>query len=264
METEKKQTKNIQSIHKALDILEFLVQSGDGQKLSTIASHCGLNKTTAFHIVKTLEARGYIEQSPDSLKYKSGGALFALGTSLYKNVNLTPICKPYMEQLYSAFHETVSLYHYSRLGNSKQALCVYFIESDYPVRATVSVGKWQPLYCTAVGKLYLAALSKDALGKALADTPIEALTPHTVNSREALEAQLREIKSNTVCMEREEAEEGVVNIAVPIFKYSGRVLCAICVTIPIQRATEGRLQEISAAMLPVSQALSALSVSLSL
>lgn len=60
MITENKPVKTIQSVHRALDILEFLVEKGDGQRLSSIADYCHLNKTTAFHLLKTLETRGYI------------------------------------------------------------------------------------------------------------------------------------------------------------------------------------------------------------
>ena len=82
MDNLEKNVKTIQSVHRALDILEFAVFSGNGQKLSTITEHCHLNKTTAFHLIKTLEARGYLEQSPDTLSYKTGGKVHVQGTCL--------------------------------------------------------------------------------------------------------------------------------------------------------------------------------------
>ena len=107
MDNLEKNVKTIQSVHRALDILEFAVFSGNGQKLSTITEHCHLNKTTAFHLIKTLEARGYLEQSPDTLSYKTGGKVFELASKAYQNINLTTICQPYLEQLVSEFNETV-------------------------------------------------------------------------------------------------------------------------------------------------------------
>ena len=73
MDNLEKNVKTIQSVHRALDILEFAVFSGNGQKLSTITEHCHLNKTTAFHLIKTLEAREmyklkYLHRSPSSLQ----------------------------------------------------------------------------------------------------------------------------------------------------------------------------------------------------
>ena len=76
--------KRIQSLDRALDIVELLIETGDGVKLSEIAAATGLNKTTAFHLIKTLEDRGYVEQSPDTLKYKTGYKMFENASRLYR------------------------------------------------------------------------------------------------------------------------------------------------------------------------------------
>jgi len=253
-----KQVKNIQSVHRALDILEYVINSGDGKKLSEITEHCGLNKTTAFHIIKTLEGRGYIEQSPDSLKYKTGGKLFTLSHNAYQKVNLNQICQPHMERLVQAFNESVCLYHYARIDQRIEGLCIYYLDSDNPVRISVSIGRWVPLYCTAVGKLYLSGLREDRLTEELATQSFESLTQHTVRTCDELREQLVSVRRQGCCVEREEYEEGVVNIAVPIYKYSGRVIAAICITLPTQRATQELVQSMQEMMLPMSRELSAL------
>ena len=250
MNIEEKKVKNIQSIHRALDILEFLVENGTGTKLSEIAEHCNLNKTTAFHIVKTLESRNYIEQSPDSLKYKTGGKLFTIGFAAYKGIDLNKICQPYMERLLQTYNETVSLYHYCKMENGMMALCISCMESDHSVHVSTAVGKLLPLTNTAVGKLYLSALSEDRLAPIL----------EAEHAAPGLRDQLASIRKDHYCVEREEYEDGVVNIAVPIYKYSGRVMAVICISIPVHRVSEDLIQKISADMLPISRTLSSLSL----
>ena len=247
---EDKKIKNIQSVHRALDILEYLVASGGGKKLSEIAADCGLNKTTAFHLVKTLEARGYVEQSPDSLKYKYGGTLFQMATRVYQNIDLLSICTPCMEQLFDRYHETVGLYHYMKLDDKMQSLCIQYIESTNPVKVSLSVGKWFPLHCTAVVKLYLSALDDENLNFELNRTD---LSEHEIKK---LSAHLKQIREQRYCVECEEFENGITNIAVPIYKWSGRVLAAICISLPTQRTTTELLAEISKEMVPFSHQLS--------
>lgn len=259
MENEEKKVKNIQSIHRALDILEFLVDSGDGKKLSEITEHCGLNKTTAFHLIKTLEARNYIEQSPDSLKYKTGGKLFSMGLTAYKNINLNKIFQPYMEQLLNRFNETVSLYHYCRMSSGMKGLCISFMESDNPVHVSVSVGKQIPLARTAAGKLYLSALTEERLAETLGQEEADP-SSSPLPEPEILKNQLDRIRQDRYCIERGEYEDGVVNIAVPVYKYSGRVMAAICISIPEQRASDELLNDMCRAMLPISEELSSLSL----
>lgn len=247
---EDKKIKNIQSVHRALDILEYLVAGGSGKKLSEIAAACDLNKTTAFHLIKTLEARGYVEQSPDSLKYKYGGTLFQMATQVYQNVDLLTVCAPYMEQLFERYHETVGLYHYMKLDDKMQALCIQYIESTNPVKVSLSVGKWFPLHCTAVGKLYLSGLDEKNLNLELSHTNL------TENEIQKLLAHLDQIHRQRYCIECEEFEIGITNIAFPIYKWSGRVMASICISLPTQRATTDLLTEIGTQMVPFSHQLS--------
>ncbi len=251
MANEKKEPKNIQSVHRALDILEYLIESGDGRKLSEIAESCGLNTTTAFHIIKTLESRNYIEQSPDSLKYKTGGKMFSLSLKTYRNVNLTRLFQPYIEQLSHSFGETVSLFHYCKIASGMKGLCVYALESENPVHVSVSIGKLVPLSNTAVGKLYLSALSEENLTETLASELEDPSLPE-------LRRQISDVGLKQYCVEFGEYEKDIINVAVPIYKYSGRVVASICISIPIHRAKEDRISEMVKAMLPISKELSAL------
>lgn len=252
---ENKSVKTIQSVHRALDILEFLVIKGDGEKLASIAEHCGLNKTTAFHLLKTLEVRGYIEQSPDTLYYKTGGKMFELSLKAYQNVNLNIFCQPYMERLLDEFNETVGLYHYARINGHTQALCTSYLESTLPVKVSFSLGKWTPLCCTAYGKMYLSCLKGKALDEAIT---LDECPKKLMPARDKLDEQLFQARKNSWIIEYEEYEEGVVNIAVPIYKYTGRVIASLCAAVPVQRADKERLMKIVDAMSQMSKELSAL------
>lgn len=255
MAEENKTVKTIQSVHRALDILEFLVVKGNGEKLASIAEHCGLNKTTAFHLLKTLEVRGYIEQSPDTLYYKTGGKMFELSLKAYQNVNLNIYCQPYMERLLDEFNETVGLYHYAKINGHMEALCTSYLESTLPVKVSFSLGKWAPLCCTAYGKMYLSCLKGKALDEAIA---LDECPSELMPDRDKLDKQLSQARKNSWMIEYEEYEEGVVNIAVPIYKYTGRVIASLCTAIPVQRADEERLKSITAVMKQMSEELSAI------
>ena len=112
MAEEQKSVKNIQSVHRALDLLEAVCERGYGYKLGDLAARCGLNKTTAFHLLKTLEARGYIEQSYDTQMYKLGWKSFDLFADAYEKIDSTTIALPYMEKIHDIVDETVSFYYF--------------------------------------------------------------------------------------------------------------------------------------------------------
>ncbi len=61
----------VQSLLRALDILELVVDAGDGARLNELADKLGLRKSTAHNLARTLVARGYLAK--DSLnRYRSG------------------------------------------------------------------------------------------------------------------------------------------------------------------------------------------------
>lgn len=252
-----KTPKNIQSVHRALDVLEYLVFSGQAKKLSQISETCGLNKTTAFHIVKTLEARGYIEQSPDTLRYKHGRALFQMATKVYQNIDITELYAPVMQTLYRTYNETVTLYLYQQCENRNawQAVCICTLESTASVHISIPVGAWYPLTHTAVGKVYLSALNKSDLHGFLSQEE------HTLSAEQLLELNttLARIRNEHFCVEQNEYEDGITNIAAPIYKWSGRVMAALCVSIPSHRA-EALLPNVSRDLVRCAEQLTAMNI----
>lgn len=74
----------------------------------------------------------------------------------------------------------------------------------------------------------------------------------------SLKEKLEKIHTSGICLEQEEYEEGVVNIAVPIYKYTGRPIAAICVSIPVQRAQEELLNKMTEKLKKISREISSL------
>lgn len=232
---EEKTGKTIQSIHRALDILEYLVFSGQGKRLSEISKACGLNKTTAFHIIKTLEMRGYLEQSPDTLRYKHGGMLYQIATKVYQNIDIIAYYTPAMQKLYQTYNETVTLYLYQHYNSQTdwQAVCIHALESTASIHVSIPVGTWYPLVNTAIGRLYLSAMNQEDLQQYLSSEK-----NFSAKQADELKEALVQIRNTHCCVEQNEYEDGITNIAAPIYKWSGRFLAALCVSIPSHRAAQ--------------------------
>ena len=55
--------KGVQSIERALDIIESVAEEQDGKHLTAIAEETGLHKSTAHRIIMTLVGRGYLTKT---------------------------------------------------------------------------------------------------------------------------------------------------------------------------------------------------------
>ena len=242
--------KTIQSVDRALDILECLCLK-NSYKLGDLAEACSLNKTTAFHILKTFEARGYVEKSYDTQVYKLGWKGFELFAGLYQNIDVKPIIIPYMDRLRDLTDETVTLNYFAKIDNYYTSINFIQLESSQSLKYSSKIGEHSPIHCTAAGKVRFLGYSKSMLEEQLQNTPFDPYTEHTVTDPEAFLAQLDEVRQNGYCIEKEEYLPGICSVAVPMFKYTGRVIYALSVNVPSLRASDDRLKEIAAIMMEV-------------
>ena len=90
------------------------------------------------------------------------------------------------------------------------------VEGPPAVRVASRLGRTMPAHCTSTGKAMLAQLSQLELRQLLPDEDLEAVTPRSIGSRTALEAELARVRERGYAVNREESEEGVASVAVPI------------------------------------------------
>jgi DNA-binding IclR family transcriptional regulator len=109
------------------------------------------------------------------------------------------------------------------------------VDSQNPLRYTVSLGERRPLYCTAVGKLFLAYMAPEAQDEYLHNTRLKPVARHTITDRAALKRNLAEIRRTGLSVTREEVVEGAGGIAAPIFDREGHLSAALVVAGPSPR-----------------------------
>lgn len=79
----------IQSVNRALDILEYLARSSGPVALKELHYRLGLQTTTAYNLVETLVARGYVRKTADPLGYAPGAALASVLSNRQDDAHLT-------------------------------------------------------------------------------------------------------------------------------------------------------------------------------
>lgn len=68
----------VQSVQRALDILEAVAHSDDGLRLNEIAQRLGLKKPTAHNLLRTLRIRGYVAKDSAN-RYRLGPGIDEVG-----------------------------------------------------------------------------------------------------------------------------------------------------------------------------------------
>jgi DNA-binding IclR family transcriptional regulator len=149
-----------------------------------------------------------------------------------------------MLALRDTFQETVALG--VRFGSVR--VCIERVESQREVRWHGEIGRVDPLYVGATGKVLLAYLSPTELSKYLASVELKELTPRTITDRKTLERELTVVRERGYAVSDQDRSLGLSGLAAPIFLGSGEVGAALVIGGPTQRCTEEQLSAWSSAV----------------
>lgn len=218
----------IQALVRADALVGAVVELGGAGAvaLTDLAAHTGLNKVTAFNLLQTLVALGYLEQEAGSRRYRLGLRALELAGHARSGRDLARLCEPVLHGLCRDTGETVNLavpYH-------GYAMIVDSVEGRHGIRTTAYAGARSPYHSTACGKVLLAFTAPDLQASLLTCIRLDAKTPATIVDRAALLQELERIRERGWAYDFEENEVGAHCVAVPIIGADGRPCAAISVS----------------------------------
>ena len=229
----------IQSVDRAIDVLEYLAAGGDGA-VTDLAAHLGVHKSTAFRLLAVLEARGLVEQVSDRGRYRLGFGIVRLAGATAARLDLVEQSRPVTTRLAAEVGETVNI---ARV-EADTAVNLDQVRGPAAVTSVNWVGQRTPLHATSSGKVLLAYLDVDARERVLAGS-LERFTPATVTDPAVLRRQLDEVIATGWAATLEELEVGLNAVAAPIRDRHGAVVAAVSVSGPSYRLAEGRLADVA-------------------
>ncbi|MEO3884018.1 IclR family transcriptional regulator [Nonomuraea sp. B5E05] len=218
---------SVQSVERALDVLEALAEHGGEAGLSEIAARTGLPYGTIHRLLQTLLARGYVRQESDR-RYALGGGLVRLGGIAESMVGVW--AQPYLGKMVELSGETANL------AVLEGDFIVYVAQAPSPrrLRMFAEVGRRVLPHSTAVGKVLLAGRPASEAVAVFERTGMPRRTPNTITELTAMLAELERVRSCGYAMDLGEEELGVHCLAVPVWD-GDRVVAAMSVSGPAER-----------------------------
>jgi IclR family acetate operon transcriptional repressor len=224
---------SIQSVDRALFLLETIAEAGGEASLTELAIRTGLNISTCHHLLATLIQRGFAAKAPGRRLYALGARILYLGNTCLQ-VDLPRRAQPYLEAINQATGETV---HLAALqGDAVVMLAVR--EARHAVRVDTSkIGRMEAPHATSVGKAIMAWLPEDEMRRIVAHG-MRRFTDNTITDFPALVESLRVVRRNGYAIDCEEFLPGVICVGAAIRDQAGTVIGAISVSTPTMRASE--------------------------
>jgi IclR family acetate operon transcriptional repressor len=218
---------------KGLTLLVTLGEYPEGIGLSDLARRVGMPVSTVHRLLATLHSFGFVHFDADYRRYTLGLRLFELSHQVALVRRLSEVAAPVMQHIVQVTGETSLI----SVLDGEEMVYVERFDSPHPIQVRGSIGRRDPLYCTAMGKSLLAFQSDESREAIISRLHLKRLTPHTITDRDELRRELDRTRERGYSLADEEHEPGIRTVAVPVLDSRGRAVAAICVTAPAFRAS---------------------------
>jgi DNA-binding IclR family transcriptional regulator len=203
----------IQSVSRALRVLEQVAQAERPLPVKVIARRCGLNLSTTYHLIRTLCYEGYLIRQADRT-YALGSQLAERFHELVDSFQRPPSASAVLRHLAATGEHTAYL---ARIAADRMVIVEMVEGPRSPWLEDLQVGLETAAHATALGKSLLTTLPRRTLRKILSAQGMRRFTGATPTEVAAVEGELRVLRPGDVVIERGQFRDNVAcaSIATP-------------------------------------------------
>ncbi|MEW6424318.1 MAG: IclR family transcriptional regulator [Bacillota bacterium] len=226
----------VRSVERTCDILFAFISPKPTLSLAEISETVKLPKTTTYRILRTLEAKGLVQQNEKTHEYSLGFKIFQLGSIVINQMDLRKVALPYMKDIAAKTGEAVSL----NIVQEQSRVCIERIESQGIIRYYLPIGARSPLYKGATGKVLMAFLPEDEIEEIIKTQIL--YNPKAGNIKvDLLRKELADIRVKGYAYTVDELGVGISTVAAPIFNYLNNLVGCINISGPVSKFTSDKV-----------------------
>ncbi|MFZ5916490.1 MAG: IclR family transcriptional regulator [Chloroflexota bacterium] len=247
-------TYHTRAVNRALRILTSFSINDFELSIAELNEKLDIHKSTLVRLLQCMADEGFIEQNPETGKYRLGIKTFEIGSLFHRTrmMNIEVIARPFMQRLVDKFNLSANL----AIREANEIIYVKAIEPQgSPMRVAYSTGDRFGVHHTALGKAMIAFLPAEQLEEMLSHE-LPVLTPRTINTIEGLFEELTLVRSRGYAVDDEESLPGLRCIGAPVWD-SERVVAALSASGSTLLITQERIDEIAQGVVEAARACSA-------
>jgi IclR family transcriptional regulator, KDG regulon repressor len=243
----------LSSLQKVYKILDVFGTADAELRVTDISRQTGLDKSTVSRILASLSSAGYLEKNESNKTYSLSWKWLKLGNAVMSRyVDIRVAAIPFLDELAKQTDEIV---HLGVLDKTE----VVSLEKRGRSRALTigtQVGGRAPVHGSSLGKILISNMTEEELIGTFGRTPFVRLTNKTISNISELLKEVKKIKKQGFAFDDGECHEGVQCLAAPIKDNSGAIIAAISVSVPKQRMSRTRKEEIRVLVLQAAESIS--------
>ncbi len=239
------------SVSTALSLMDLLAESGP-TGLSELARRLDLSKATALRLLRTLDAHGWVTQSPaPSYAWALSTHLSRIGRSVTSDTTLREKALESMNQLQLQTQETV---HLAALERDHLVL-IERLDSSHELRAFFALGSLIPFHAAATGIAYLSALNDTEIAKVLTST-LTPRTDETMTDRGEVLDAVNDARVRGFSVNSSGFASGIASVGAALFGQGPTPVGALSISGPASRLTPEKQLAFGPLVMKAAQAVS--------
>ncbi len=238
----------VQSVDRALTLIETLAEDDEGYRLTDLAVRTGLSTSTVHRLLTTLEKRRFVQFDRNGAIWHIGARSFTVGSTFARRRNFLTHAMPYLRRLRDQTRETANL----AVVDDGSIIVLTRIESREIMRSLTKVGGRVAMVASGVGKAVLATYSDEDVNAIIKQQGMPRLTEKSIVRPGELFKALQTIRQQGYAIDDEEARMGLRCVAAVVYDDCGEPLAAISVSGMASRISDERLPMIGATVRDVA------------
>lgn len=246
----------VPALRRGLQLLRLFRHDRRVIQLPEIVRELGVSRATAFRLVYTLEADGYLQRAPHSNAFQLGINLLSLGFEYLGSLDLVEVARPILEDLRDRADAS------AHLGVQDATEIVYVLKapSRHRLRSNVTVGTRMPIHTTSIGHALLFDQSTQELETLFEGINMRERFAHAPADAAALHKELQQERKLGYVVYRSRFVDGLHSVAAPVRDASGKIVAGLNVSdyesIPAMSQLDGPVKdEVLRAAIAISRGL---------
>jgi IclR family transcriptional regulator, acetate operon repressor len=227
----------VQSVDRALLIIETLAEDDEGYRLTDLAVRTGLSTSTVHRLLTTLEKRRFVQFDRGESTWHIGAQSFAIGSTFVRRRNFVTQALPYLRKLRDQTRETANL----AVVDDGAMVVLTRVESREIMRSVTKVGGRVPMVASGLGKALLATYSEQDVFAIIQRDGMPRLTSKSIVRAGELCKSLHDIRRQGYSVDNEEALIGLRCVSAVVYDDCSEPLAAISVSGKASRVPNDRL-----------------------
>ncbi|MGO4714707.1 IclR family transcriptional regulator [Bradyrhizobium sp. 2TAF24] len=243
----------VQSVDRALLLIETLAEDDEGYRLTDLAVRSGLSPSTVHRLLTTLEKRRFVQFDRSESTWHIGAKCFSVGTTFLRRRSFAAQALPFLRKLRDLTKETANL----AVVDDGAIVIVNRVESREIMRSVTKVGGRAPMVASGLGKAVLSTYSEDDVHAVIRRQGMPKLTAKSIVRASDLSRMLQTIREQGYSIDDEEAVIGLRCVSAVVYDDRSEPFAAISVSGTTARVPTERLPLLGKIVRDVAQELSA-------